>query len=134
MNTWIWGVVIIIILITGAWYFTAETAIAPADTGSQDGTQLTTLGTYAYECDEHVAFTMTPAGDMGSVAIAPTSGGTYPPVATLIKVATASGARYEGGGIVLTARGETVTLGEGESAINCTPVPDTDNAPFNFGD
>ncbi len=94
-----------------------------------------TLGTYSYECDEHVAFTMTPASDMSSVAVAPNGAtGTYPPQSTLVKKEATSGVRYEGNGVVFTARGETVTLGEGDSAINCSPVQNPDMAPFNFGD
>ena len=78
---------------------------------------------------------MTPSGDMASIAIAPTvAGATYPPAVTLTKVAASSGVRYEGGGVIFTAHGETVTLGEGDSAINCSPVPNQDSAPFNFGD
>jgi membrane-bound inhibitor of C-type lysozyme len=92
-----------------------------------------TLGTYAYECDEHVSFTMTPSSDMSSITLAPI-GGAYPPKVTLAKRVTNVGARYEGGGVVFVAHGETVTLGEGDSAINCLPTPNPGEAPFNFGD
>jgi hypothetical protein len=78
---------------------------------------------------------MTPSNDMGSIAIAPmTSDAAYPPAATLYKEPSPTGVRYVGGGVLFTARGETVTLGEGDSAINCSPVQDPDLAPFNFGD
>ena len=93
------------------------------------------LGTYSYECDERVTFTMTPASDMSTIAIAPNSAdAVYPPVVTLVKKDATSGVRYEGGGVIFTARGETVTLGEGDSAINCSPLQNPDEAPFNFGD
>ena len=94
-----------------------------------------TLGTYAYECDERVEFIMTPSADMSTIALAPIEGRPYPPSVTLAKAESASGARYEGGGIVFTARGEAVTLNEGEEAvINCSPVSVPGMAPFNFGD
>lgn len=91
------------------------------------------LGTYAYECDEHVAFEMTPASDLSSVTLKPISG-SYPPAATLTKVPTNNGARFEGGGLVLVGHGESLVLGEGDNALNCSPAPSDTEAPFNFGD
>jgi membrane-bound inhibitor of C-type lysozyme len=79
-------------------------------------------------------FTMTPAADMGTIAIAPVSGAAYPAATTLAKADAASGVRYEGGGYVFTGRGESVTLSENGQTLNCSPVPDAENAPFNFGD
>ncbi len=96
-------------------------------------TQSTGMGTYAYQCDEHVGMTLTPAPDLKTIAIKPV-GGKYPPSATLKYIPAKTGVRYEGGGVVLTAHGETVTLGEGDSAINCSPAEMPDMAPFNFGD
>ncbi|HVU75314.1 MAG TPA: hypothetical protein VHD38_00540 [Candidatus Paceibacterota bacterium] len=125
------ALVIVVLLIIGIWYDTAKPVKAPVS----DTMATTDLGTYAYECDEHVAFTMTPASDMGSIAIAPTSASsTYPPATTLYKEPVSSGVRYVGSGIVFSGRGETVTLAEGDSAITCSPVPSQDMAPFNFGD
>jgi hypothetical protein len=91
------------------------------------------LGTYAYECDEHVAFSMTPSSDLKTIRITPV-GGAYPPVSTLGRQVTNNGARYEGSGVVLVGHGEGVVLGEGEDALNCTPVVSQTEAPFNFGD
>ena len=91
-----WAVLIIVVIGLVAFWYTKKEAPVPTP-----DTQLTSLGSYEYECDEHVGFVMTPAGDMG---------------------------------IVFTARGETVTLGVGDSAINCSPVQKPDEAPFNFGD
>lgn len=89
-------------------------------------------GSYDYECDEHVMFRMMPEGDMGSIRIEPI-GGAYPPTSTLTRKDPGSGGRYEANDLIFVGRGETVTLGEGESAINCSPVPVPDQAPFNFG-
>ena len=130
MNKKYVGIAVLIIIVIGAvWYVMQNKAAAPAT-----GTSASTFGTYQYECDEHVTFSMTPASDMSSIAIAPTGTGTYPPASTLLKKDAASGVRYEGNSVVFTAHGETVTLGEGDSAINCSPVNNPDEAPFNFGD
>ncbi len=110
----------------------APEAAAPAQATTTAAAQ--SFGTYQYECDEHVAFSMTLSSDLNSMTLVPANGGAYPPAATLAKKASASGVRYEGSGVVLTAKGETITLGEGDSAINCSPVNNPDEAPFNFGD
>jgi hypothetical protein len=109
-----------------AWY--VESLAAKREMGK--------FGTYAYTCDEHVAFTMTPSSDLNSINIAPTSAdAAYPPAETLARVSSVTaGVRYEGPDVVFTGRGERVTLGEGNSAINCVPVQNPDLAPFNFGD
>jgi len=128
-KTYIGIAVVVIIIIGGVWYVTQKGSAAPAT-----GSAATNFGTYQYECDEHVTFSMTPASDMSSIAIAPSGTGTYPPASTLVHQTATSGVLYTGNGIVFTAHGETVTLGQGDSVINCSPVPDPDNAPFNFGD
>ena len=125
----IYVVIAVVILAAGAWYFAQSSQ--PAVTGPAADN---TFGTYNYECDERVTFMMRPASDMSVIQVAATGNGAYPPVSTLVKKEAASGVRYEGNGVVFTARGETVTLGEGDSAINCSPVPSQDEAPFNFGD
>ncbi len=92
-----------------------------------------TLGTYAYECDEHVTFSITPSSDMSTIVIAPLAG-SYPESATLAHVPTNTGVRFEGGeGLVLVGVGEGVILGEGDDALNCSPVAVPGEAPFNFG-
>ncbi|MDB5190390.1 MAG: hypothetical protein JWN49_716 [Parcubacteria group bacterium] len=106
---------------------------APVATTSITQNQNTGYGSYAYQCDEHVGMTLTPAKDLKTMAIKPV-GGSYPPATTLTYIPAKTGVRYEGGGVVLTAHGETVTLGEGDSAINCSPAEMPDMAPFNFGD
>ncbi len=127
---YVWAAVLILILVIGGiWYVTQNKTfrVVGLDTPY-------TLGTYQYECDEHVTFSMTPFLEVSSIAIAPTNGSTYPPASTLNKQTATSGVRYEGNGVVFTAHGETVTLGEGDSAINCSPLQNPDEAPFNFGD
>lgn len=127
-NSYFWAIIIVLLVIGGlVWYSKNSAATAPAGGVG--------VASYPYECDEHVAFTMTTSDDMKTISIAPTTAGAvYPPTVTLTQKAATSGVRYEGGGVVFTAHGETVTLGEGDSAINCSPVADPNNAPFNFGD
>ena len=128
-NTYLWAGVVIVLVIIGALLYTQKQSVPDSSAANGD------LGTYAYECDEHVAFTMTPASDMSTIAIAASAAdAVYPPTVTLLKKDATSGVRYEGGGVIFTARGETITLNEGDSAINCSPVPSQDSPPFNFGD
>ena len=101
---------------------------------SEIATEPQNFGTYPYECDEHVTFTMTPANDLNTILIQPTTPGAYPPRSVLLRNDTVAGTRYEGNGVIFTARGETITLGEGDSAINCSPLPNSNEPPFNFGD
>jgi membrane-bound inhibitor of C-type lysozyme len=134
-KTIVWGIIIIIILIAGYWYFemkggqkmTADTTIAQV--AATD-----TFGTYPYECDEHVMMSMTPSSDMSTIKIAGTNGAAYPAAVTLSKVTASSGVRYEGGGYVLTGKGESVAIIQGGQTLNCSPVPNPDAAPLNFGD
>ena len=124
-KTYAIGALALVVVIGGMWYVTHP------DGRSESGAPAS-MGTYSYECDEHVAFMMTPDADMHSIMIVATKGA-YPPATRLVQKQVASGARFEGGGIVFTGKGETVTLGQGDSAINCSPVPNQTNAPFNFG-
>lgn len=129
------GALVIIIIGLLAWYFLGSARVVSAPTVSQNATTTSdNMGTYSYECDEHVAFTMTPSSDMGSIKIAPVGASSYPPATTLYKEPAPTGVRYVGSGILFNARGETVTLGQGSSMITCTPTPSQTEAPFNFGD
>ena len=101
---------------------------------SEIATEPRDFGTYPYECDEHVTFTMTPSLNLDTILIQPTNPGAYPPRSVLLRNDTFAGTRYEGNGVIFTARGETITLGEGDSAINCSPLPNSNEPPFNFGD
>jgi|SRR3989344_2188953 len=126
-NSYVWVGIIVVVLIIGAVLYNQK--------GSAGAPAADNFGTYSYECDERVTFTITPASDMSTIAIAPSAAdAVYPPTVTLTKKPATSGVRYEGGGMVFTARGETVTLNEGDSAVNCSPVPSQNSPPFNFGD
>jgi hypothetical protein len=140
MNKTSWVlVVVIIILIGGFWYYESSKMMTPAPASTTTPDQVTstntaTAGTYNYECDEHVTFSMTPSADMTSIQLQPTGSSTYPPAVMVTQQTATSGVRYVGNGVVMTAHGETVTLGTGSSTINCSPQNDPGLAPINFGD
>lgn len=129
------GALVIIIIGLLAWYFFGSARTANAPTVSQNATSSqSTMGTYPYECGNGIAFTMTPASDMGSIALAPMGGSSYPHATTLYREPAPAGVRFVGEGILFNARGETVTLSMGSSTITCSPTPSQTEAPFNFGD
>ncbi len=134
MKKTIGAVVIIIILALGYWYYSTHKAPQAPVTTTSDSTAVANLGSYPYECDEHVMMTMSPSSDMKTITISGTDGAAYPPTVTLSKVTADSGAKYQGGEFTFVGKGESVTLTEGDQALNCSPVPNPDAAPFNFGD
>ena len=90
---------------------------------------------YRYECDEHVSFDVSYAPNMSALHIAPAqASSTFPPKGVLLQQTSASGVRYTNKDLVFTGKGESVTLGEGEQALHCSPSPKQDEAPMNFGD
>lgn len=89
---------------------------------------------YDYECDEHVAFEVSFAPNMSALHIAPKDPkATFPPKGLLLVQTAASGVRYTNKDLVFTGKGEGVTLGEGDQALNCSPVRKQGVAPMNFG-
>lgn len=91
------------------------------------------FGSYAYQCDDGSQFVMSPAEDMGSLHLKATAGSAPISENILTKVA-GTNARYEGDGIVFAGNGETVIITAPGYQTGCNPVPDAENAPFNFGD
>ena len=134
MKKTIWAVVIIIILALGYWYYSTHKAPQAPVTTTSDNAVAANLGSYPYECDEHVMMTMSPSSDMKTITISGTDGAAYPPTVTLSEVAADSGVKYQGGEFTFVGKGESVTLTQGDQALNCSPVPIQDAAPFNFGD
>ena len=144
MNTkTIFAIILLILIIAGGyWYMSSAKTLVPVTVAQNDQPKAKiapggALGTYRYECDEHVQFTMTPAEKMISISIAPVNGATFPPSTALIHVSAGqSGGRvFQGNGITLTGRGESVTLASARSgALNCSPIVDSEKAPFNFGE
>mgnify|MGYP007062767177 CR=1 FL=1 len=120
---------IIITGLLGYWY--EHTAIGKTPTVDSNEQQ---LSIYHYECDEHVMMDIAMTNNMSFLMISAANGGVYPSNETLSQVDSDLGARFEGGGFVLHGLGESVTLSQGDQSLNCSPVPNPDEAPFNFGD
>lgn len=90
---------------------------------------------YEYECDEHVAFEVSFAPNMSALHIAPKDPkAAFPPKGVLSEQTATSGVLYTNKDLVFTGRGEGVTLGEGEKALQCSPVSKPNEVPMNFGD
>jgi hypothetical protein len=90
-------------------------------------------GDYAYRCDGGVELSVTPATDGSSVRLLPGEGSAFEESVLLFKNGD-EGARFEGNGIILIGAGEGIRVVAGTQTLNCQPVPDAENAPYNFGD
>lgn len=90
-------------------------------------------GTYAYQCTDGAGFVMSPAQDMNTIYLKATAG-TSPISENILTKVPDTNARYEGDGIVFAGNGETVVISAPGYQTSCMPVPDGENAPFNFGD
>lgn len=129
MKDTILGVVSLIIVVGGGWYFYmqgGEFSPAPEDN----------LGSYGYTCDNGSQFAMTPSADTRSLKLSAGSQGMFSGDITLSKVG--EGARYEanvlGSPVVFTGAGEEVRLTVGSATAVCNPVPSQEMAPWNWGD
>lgn len=95
------------------------------------------MGTYPYQCDNGADMTMTPASDMSAVSIAPNGVASQGkiPTATLKANAFDGGpATFTGQGITFVGAGEEITLTMDTTVVHCNPLPNPDEAPFNWGD
>lgn len=92
------------------------------------------LGVYGYRCGDGTEFTMSPSSDMKFIRLTPATSVERIPEVVLAKIESATGARYEGSGIVFHAHGEAVELGSVDFSTTCTPMQVPAEAPFNFGD
>lgn len=91
------------------------------------------IGAYPYHCSDGEAFTLYQNEDLSLLRIAPSAGAPLLPDATLRRASLATSS-YEGGGLTLVGNGETLTLSLKSLTLTCTPLPDGDSAPLNFGD
>jgi hypothetical protein len=126
------GLLLVLVLLGGgAYYFFIQPKTEepqgklPADD--------TVLGSYAYECTNDVSMRMEPSADMATVRVM-ISGAGFPSEAILTHVESFTGARYEGANMMFTGASEEVSIVSGNSSAICNPVPDSENAPFNWGD
>ena len=123
------------LILIGVWYWVGGTkTAAPVNPGAASVAIVSDGAVYPYECDEHVLFDMKMSTDANTISIAASNGGAYPASVTLSRIASDSGAKYEGGGYTFFGKGESVTLTEAGQSLSCSPVPSQSEAPFNFGD
>ena len=123
------GAVVVIIIVAGGYYFYVN-----GIPGTSSASTEANLGTYAYACENGSQFTMSPSADMSSLSLVAGSQGMFRGTVSLSKVASEAGQRYEGGGVVFIGAGEGVRLTVGSETTVCNPVPNTENAPWNWGD
>lgn len=127
MNTnTVWAIVALIIIIGGGLWLINNNSSAAAPAADD-------LGTYAYVCDNGSEFTMTPASDVASIRLTPGANAAFS-AATLAKVESTAGARFEGSGVVFIGAGEGVQLTTGGATLVCNPKPNPDSPPWNWGD
>lgn len=120
--------ILIVLILAGVYFFNQSShEETPIETAAY------TFGTYPYRCDDDTEFLMSPAEDMSTLLIERTSGEGVSPI-TLAKTEREKGARYEGAGVVFEATGETVRFSVAGATRTCTPVPNPESPPFNFGD
>ncbi len=118
------GVVAAVVVAGGAWYWYMGGAVPEM---SNDDV----FGTYAYSCSNGVQFEMTLYSGLPSVALKAQGSAPFTEV-TLDRV---SGGAYAtpDGEVALVGDGETINLTVGAVNMTCNPIPDGDNAPFNWG-
>ena len=131
MNTKaILSVVAVIVLVGAGWWAYTQYKPVPA----MEMAQSSDMGTYGYQCDNGVQFSMTlTQTDDGLLAtIAPSTAAPFS-TTTLKEVGQSTFATAEGE-VTFVGAGEEVTLTVGAATMHCNPVPSSDMAPFNWGD
>lgn len=91
------------------------------------------MGEYAYTCANGESFTMTPAEDLSWVAITPGENASFGSQ-TLSYESNIDGMKYFGFEMALVGAGEEIELRIGSATTTCNPVPNAENAPWNWGD
>lgn len=93
-------------------------------------------GDYAYRCADGTEFSMTPSADAMSITLYPASDAERITETNLALVESDFGTRFESTleGLAFHGQGERVQLVGRSFSTTCTPVPDSENAPYNWGD
>lgn len=122
------GLVAIIILIGGGYWYTQQSK-------SDSAMMASTMGSYAYMCENGSGFTMTPSDDVSEVTLEAGSQGMFTGTVRLAKMGDANHFETTSGNlIVFSGAGEEVQLTVGSETTVCNPVPSQDMAPWNWGD
>lgn len=134
MNKTILGIVVLVLVAAGGWYFYQSQGARSAGEQAPAGDN----GTYLYICDNGSTFSMTPSLDVSSIKLEAGSQGMFTGTATLMQATSSAGARYEGtymnSKIVFVGAGEGVRLSVGSESTTCNPKPSQEMAPWNWGD
>ncbi len=132
MNSTLLGwVVVLLLVVGGGWYLYSGTT-APVPAGEEAN-----AGSYQYTCDNGSTFTMVPASDVSSLTLSAGSQGMFSGTVTLRSSSSASAVftgSVNGAAVSFAGDGETVRLTVGSETTTCRPVPDPENAPWNWGD
>jgi hypothetical protein len=98
----------------------------------QDTTGVAEAGEYAYQCEDGSQFSMTPSENVAEVTLFPGSGAKFTSSITVHKMG--DGNHFEADNIVFWGAGEEVGLEVGSDSTVCNPVPNSEMAPWNWGD
>lgn len=127
----LWAILALLIIAAGVLFYMQSRSSASTELVAD---ARFSYGAYPYMCDNETGFVMEPSQDTQLLRLTSTEGGTFDQAIVSDTGATEGGARYEGDGVTFLATGETVRIRTNGSEITCTPVPNADEAPFNFGD
>lgn len=104
----LWAVLGIIIIGGGYWYVQNgpknSARVAATDEANTSG-----MGSYPYQCEGGVEFTMTPSSDLSTITLAPGAHAEFKETVLAFTDASA-GQRFEGDGLVFVGAGENVSL------------------------
>jgi hypothetical protein len=123
--------VLAIVVIAGAgWFWYAHRG------GTDEHAAVQDLGMYPYTCDNGSTFIFSPLEGMEHVQVSADAQGMFTGTATLAQTGGTSyaGTAPDGQQVALTGDGETIRLTVGSATAACTPKPDSENAPWNWGD
>lgn len=115
------GLVALVVVLVGGWLIYNKTAVPVGE-----------FGTYPYQCDTF-SFWMLPNADLTELTVVPGSGAGFSKT-VLMPDTNAGGVAFKGGDLRLVGAGESVDLSVQGVGHQCSPVPNPDAAPLNWGD
>lgn len=124
------GAIVALVVIVGVWFvYTNNKDTVPMQAQQPEGQAVPTdMGWYPYKCSNGSDMIVTLSSDMQTIEVT-----LHDAPIELTKVA-GDGARYEGNGSTFVGAGEEVTFTINGLTLTCNPVPQSDMAPFNWGD
>lgn len=123
--------VLVCILLLGVGYVMYA---RPVKNAKIDVVQTQDNGAYPYVCEGGASLTMLPAEDLSFVTLVAGERAPFVGSVKLFADTSARGARFEGGGVVMTGAGEEIQVRTNDATLVCNPVGNQEMAPFNWGD